>query len=355
MSNRLSPLSFLLCAALLCGCAASSAPSAPEENTASRTLFAMDTVMSLQLSGPEAEEALEVAVAELNRLDRLLDRNEPESDVSRLNAHAGDGAAVEVDPSTAELLALCLTCCESSGGAFDCTIAPVMDAWGFGGAAESYRVPSQDVLSSLLPLVDSAGLEVDLQENTARLAQAGMEVDLGGIAKGYAADRLLALLAEYGVGSALLDLGTSTIAAVGERAGGGPWRIALRDPASAEQQLGVLALSGQALSTSGSYERQFVENGVTYHHILDPQTGYPAETGVLSVTVVGERAAVADAWSTALFVLGPDKAQELWRTSDDFEYILCRSDGLVQVTEGLEDSFTFWGDEYGYTCEILRR
>ena len=94
---------------------------------------------------------------------------------------------------------------------------------------------------------------------------------------------------------------------------------------------------------------------MTYHHILDPETGYPAETGLLSVTVVAENAALADAWSTALFVLGEDRALELWKNRTDFEYILCCSDGRVLVTEGLEDTFTFEGDAYGYTCEILRR
>ena len=354
MSSRPVLFPALLCAALLAGCSA--APGAPSGGgSAQRTLFSMDTLMNLQITGPQAQEALEAAVGELGRLDRLLDRNEPESDISRLNAHAGDGTFVTLDGSTLELLELCRSCYETSGGAFDCTIAPVMDAWGFGGTGEDYHVPSQAELDVLLPLVDSTALEIDTGTGSARLTASGMAVDLGGIAKGYAADRLLDLLEDYEVDSALLDLGTSTIAALGERDGGGPWRIALRDPSDGERQLGVLALSGQALSTSGGYERQFEENGVTYHHILDPRTGYPAETGVLSVTVVGESAAVADAWSTALFVLGPEEAEALWRGSDSFDYILCRADGRVQVTEGLEDSFTFWGDEYGYTCEILRR
>ena len=227
--------------------------------------------MNLQITGPQAQEALEAAVGELGRLDRLLDRNEPESDISRLNAHAGDGTFVTLDGSTLELLELCRSCYETSGGAFDCTIAPVMDAWGFGGTGEDYHVPSQAELDVLLPLVDSAALDVDAGTGSARLTASGMAVDLGGIAKGYAADRLLDLLEDYEVDSALLDLGTSTIAALGERDGAGPWRIALRDPSDGERQLGVLALSGQALSTSGGYERQF--EGKRGH--LSPHSGPP--------------------------------------------------------------------------------
>lgn len=336
---------------LLAGCA----PAQPAEEGASRTLFAMDAPMSLQIYGDREQEALEAAVAEIQNLDALLDRNEPDSDLSRLNAAAGSGTPVALDGETLDVLEEALRCSADSGGAFDCTIAPLMDAWGFGGDGEHYRVPEESELSSLLSLVDSSSLRVDRDAGTAELARSGMEVDLGGIAKGYAADRLTALMAEYGVTSALLDLGSSTMAAVGERPGGGAWRIALRDPADAEQRLGVLSLQDASLSTSGSYERYFTQDGVTYHHILDPDTGYPAQTGLLSVTVVGENAALADAWSTALFVLGEDKALELWKSRDDFDCILCCSDGRVLVTEGLEDRFAFEGDAYGYTCEILRR
>ena len=155
--------------------------------------------------------------------------------------------------------------------------------------------------------------------------------------------------------SSVLATILGTMAAVGQRPGGGPWRIALRDPADAEQRLGVLSLQDRSLSTSGSYERYFIQDGVTYHHILDPNTGYPAQTGLLSVTVVAQSAALADAWSTALFVLGEEQALELWRNRDDFDCILCCSDGRVLVTEGLEDTFTFEGVSYGYTCEMIRR
>ncbi len=351
MLKRTTSLSILLSLALLSGCT----PSAPAEDTASRQLFAMDAPMSLQLQGDRAAEALEAAVAEIQRLDALLDRNEPDSDLSRLNVAAGSGTPVSLDGETLEVLEEALRYGSESGGAFDCTIAPVMDAWGFGGDGEHYRVPDAGELSTLLSLVDSSALQVDQSAGTAELTRSGMEVDLGGIAKGYTADRLTALAGEYQLTGALFDLGSSTIAAVGERPGGGAWRIALRDPADAEQRLGVLSLQNESLSTSGSYERYFTQDGVTYHHILDPETGYPAETGLLSVTVVAENAALADAWSTALFVLGEDRALELWKNRTDFEYILCCSDGRVLVTEGLEDTFTFEGDAYGYTCEILRR
>ena len=132
----------------------------------------------------------------------------------------------------------------------------------------------------------------------------------------------------------------------------------MKDPQDTQNYICVLSLSDQTASTSGGYERYFEEDGAVYHHIIDPATGYPADTGLLSVTVVSENAALADALSTACFVLGPEEALELWRTGgglDAFELVLCRTDGTVVVTEGLEEGLTFHGEEGGYVCEIARR
>lgn len=348
MSRRSVPALCLILLLSLSGCS-------PAGGEAVQEFFAMDTLMRVQLSGPKAEAAVQAAVAEVNRLDRLLSRTGEDSDVARINAHAGDGGEVTVSQETAVLLAQALEASAATGGAFDVTIAPVMDAWGFGTSEAELRVPAQDELSALLPLVDSGALHVDTTRNTARLDAPGAELDLGGIAKGYAADRLMALLSGYDVSSALLNLGSSTIAALGTRPDGGPWRIALRDPQDEDGQLLVLALSDQVLSTSGGYERFFEADGVVYHHILDPETGMPARSGLLSVTVVSDQGAEADALSTALYVMGPEQALGFWRTRDTFECILCLDDGTVLVTEGLEDAVTFKGDVNGYTCEIVRR
>lgn len=356
MSSRAIPTFFLLSALLLSSCALpGGGSSAPEP--AQRQFFAMNTLMTLQITGEEAEDALSAAVEEVNRLDRLFSRSQSESDIARLNAHAGDGTDVPLSPETTELLSLALEETSATAGAFDVTVAPVIDAWGFGtGDAGQYRLPSEGELEALLPLVDSAALHVDTAGNTARLDRSGMEVDLGGIAKGYTADRLVELLGEYDVSSALLNLGSSTITLVGNNPSGQPWRVALKDPQDEEQQILLLSLSDQALSTSGAYEQHFEENGVTYHHILDPRTGYPAQTGILSVTVVSDNGARADALSTALFVAGPEQALELWRADDSFECVLCLEDGRILITQGLEDQFLYnEEDSHGYTCEIVRR
>lgn len=183
----------------------------------------------------------------------------------------------------------------------------------------------------------------------------GAQLDLGGIAKGYAADLLRAQLEKEGVTSATLDLG-GDVFVMGRKTDGGDWRIAVKDPADTESYLGVVSAADKFIVTSGVYERYFEENGVRYHHILDPKTGCPAESGLVSVTVLCENGAWADALSTACFVLGPDGAlalrDDLADQGADFELILVTDDGRVLYTDGLTDAFTP-NDESGYTYEAL--
>ena len=395
-------ISFLLACVFLClpGCRASGAE---------QTFFAMDTVMSVQVSGrrgPQAVAAARGAVGRLGgllsrpasgsqdaprntgpgggahslgpvprvlppqppaaprpgagppareaveRLDGLLSRTDSDSQIARLNTAAGDGAAVAVDPDVAELLAFSQEIARQLPGDFDITIAPVMDAWGF--TTEERHVPAPDALAAAMALVDSAELSVDTEASAASLARAGMEVDLGAVAKGFAAREAEAAIRDAGGTSAMLDLG-GNVTVIGAKEDGSPWRVAVKDPRDTGSYLCVLALTDVTLSTSGGYERYFEEDGVRYHHIIDPETGYPADSGLLSVTVVSADHLLADALSTALFVAGPEEALDFWRSRDDFELVLCTGQGELLVTEGLEDVFTFAGADRGYTYEIARR
>lgn len=346
MKHRISSLLltgiFLLCA----GCGAS------QEAPASLQFFSMDTVMTVTAYGEQGEEAVQAARDAVNRLDGLLSRTDPDSQISQLNAHAGDGTAVEVDGDVAELLTFAQSVSRQLPGDFDITIAPVMDAWGF--TTEERHVPTAEALSAALALVDSSRLEVDQAASTARLLQAGMEVDLGAVAKGFAAGEAEEALREAGVERATLDLG-GNVTVIGTRPDGDPWRVAVKDPQNTDSYLCVLGLEDVTLSTSGGYERYFEEGGVRYHHIIDPKTGYPADSGLLSVTVVTANHVLADALSTALFVAGPEEALDFWRGRDDFELVLCTDGGHIIVTEGLEDSFQLYDEDGGYTYEIARR
>ena len=322
-------ISFLLACVFLCltGCRASGAE---------QTFFAMDTVMSVQVSGRRGPQAVAAAREAVERLDGLLSRTDSDSQIARLNTAAGDGAAVAVDPDVAELLAFSQEIARQLPGDFDITIAPVMDAWGF--TTEERHVPAPDALAAAMALVDSEELSVDTEASAASLARAGMEVDLGAVAKGFAAREAEAAIL------------TGQIMMLED-----PWRVAVKDPRDTGSYLCVLALTDVTLSTSGGYERYFEEDGVRYHHIIDPETGYPADSGLLSVTVVSADHLLADALSTALFVAGPEEALDFWRSRDDFELVLCTGQGELLVTEGLEDVFTFAGADRGYTYEIARR
>lgn len=316
-----------------------------QEMGETRTVYTMDTVMNLTAYGENASAALDAAEETLRTLDAKLDRHDETSTVSALNR---DGT-VE-DAELAQLTDIAQTIGALSGGAFDPTVAPVMDAWDFTGDAP--RVPSDEELSALLAHVGLEKLSVD--GNTIALSD-GAQLDLGGIAKGYAADLLRAQLEKEGVTSATLDLG-GDVFVMGRKTDGSDWRIAVKDPADTESYLGVVSAADKFIVTSGVYERYFEENGVRYHHILDPKTGCPAESGLVSVTVLCENGAWADALSTACFVLGPDGAlalrDDLADQGTDFELILVTDDGRVLYTDGLADAFTP-NDESGYTYEAL--
>lgn len=322
---------------LLCGCA---------QKSAEREFFAMDTVMQLRAYGPAAEDALAQAEAEIYRLEGVLSCRDEQAALARLNETGGGTAGEE----TAALLQTALTLCEQTGGAYDPALGALSEAWGFSTGA--YRVPEPDALAEAMQssgagLVQLDGISVTLTN--------GAQLDLGGIAKGYAADLLRAQLEKEGVTSATLDLG-GDVFVMGRKTDGSDWRIAVKDPADTESYLGVVSAADKFVVTSGVYERYFEENGVRYHHILDPKTGCPAESGLVSVTVLCGNGAWADALSTACFVLGPDGAlalrDDLADQGTDFELILVTDDGRVLYTDGLADTFTP-NDESGYTYEAL--
>ena len=324
-------LSVFLFFILLTGCAAPAAQTEPSQ----AQFFSMDTVMTVRVYDGPGEEAVQAARQAVEELDGLLSRTDADSQLSALNAHAGDGISVQLLP-----------------GDFDVTIAPVMDAWGF--TTDQRQVPDPQTLAGALSLVDSGKLEVDKEASTARLEAAGMEVDLGAVAKGYAAGQAAAAIRDAGSSSALLDLG-GNVTALGRKEDGSTWQVGVKDPQDTAQTLCVLSMEDQTASTSGGYERYFEENGIQYHHIIDPKTGYPADSGLLSVTVVSENHMLADALSTALFVAGEDAALEFWRSRTDFELVLCTADSRVVVTQGLEEGLRPTGEERGYTYEIARR
>ncbi len=303
----------------------------------SREIFAMDTYMTLTAYGTMAEEALDAAVSEIERLDALLSVGNSEGEIFLLNQNK---TAVLSEDSKALLLES-LALYDSTDGAFDITIYPLMEKWGF--TTGNYHVPESDVISSLLKRVDASQITFDSSSNTIQLPD-GVKLDFGGIAKGYTSQRVMEIFQSYDLTGGIVSLG-GNVEACGVKPSassdqGSLWHIAVEDPQNPSEYLGILELTDQAVITSGGYERYFEEDGTTYHHILDPKTGYPANAGLTSVSIISSDGMLADGLSTSLFIMGKEKAIQYWREhSDEFEMILVEEDGTISISSGLEKQF----------------
>lgn len=317
-------------AALLSGCVTRTEPSV------STQIFVMDTIMSLELWQGGGQEQLDQAVEQLYRWEDLWSATDESSEIWAAD-HSG-GEWVSLSGETAGLLSQALDLCRLTGGALDLTAYSAVKAWGF--TTGEYRVPGEEELSALAERIDYTRVELDRAANRVRLP-AGMELDLGAVAKGWAGARLAEQLREQGVTSALLNLG-GNVQTVGAKPDGSPWSVGVQDPAS-EQVDNLLAIQvvDQAVVTSGSYQRFFQQDGQSYWHILDPNTAAPARTGLASVTVAGPDGAVCDGLATALFVLGEEAGIEFWRAHPELgvQVIWVREDGSVALTEGLEENY----------------
>ena len=335
--RRLSLLCIVLLL-LLTGCSAS--------EPCRRELMAMDTFMTLSVyaQSPAAGEALlEEAAGEIRRLEGLLSVTDPGSEIYQVN----HGGAVSLSEPVRELLEKALELCRETGGALDVTVYPAVRAWGF--TTGEYRVPEEAELSALVERVDYGRVSLDGD----RLAlPEGVELDLGSVGKGWTGDRLTALFREAGVSSAIMELG-GNVQALGTKPDGSPWRVAVQAPGGG--YAGVLEIMDKAVVTSGGYQRYFEQDGETYIHIIDPATGRPARTGLASVTIVADSGLQGDGLSTALFVMGREKAEAFWRGNPEFDFILLGEDGTAAITEGLEECFSLYGGWEGRPLEIIRK
>ncbi len=310
----------------------------------SAVVFAMDTVMEITVCGDE--EILKKAEDLIRDLESKFSVTLEESDISRLNANG----SARVSEETYALLKRGKEICERTGGALDLTVYPVVHAWGF--TTGEHRVPSEKEIRKLLENVDFR--QIVLGENMLVTVPSGVMADLGSVAKGYTGDRLMELFKDSGVKSALINLG-GNVQALGTKPDGSLWKVAIADPKGGEGYAGVVAMEGKAVITSGAYERFFEENGHVYHHIIDTSTGYPAESGFASVTVVGDEGTLCDGLSTSLFAMGPEKAFEFWKSSNDFEAVFITTDDKIFVTEGIADDFTPLGRFQMKEAEVIRR
>lgn len=310
-----------------------------------KQLFAMDTYMEFTAYGKNSEKAVDAAIEEVQKLDAMLSAENSKSEVYALNEQGN----LQATDDLAELILRGKEIYQETDGLFDDTIYPVMKLWGF--PTGNYHVPTAAEVQKKLALVDENKVEIqtrdsdekgrDSKEKTKFVTLgADQQIDFGGIAKGYTGQKLAELFQEYGVSSALVSLG-GNIQAIGTKPDGSSWKVGIRDPKGGQQDyIGVLFVENQAVVTSGGYERYFEEDGKTYIHIINPRTGYPADGDLLSVTIVSRDGTLADGMSTALYIMGYEKACQFWRQHrEEFNVILVTDDGKIHISENLKENF----------------
>ncbi len=300
-----------------------------------RSAKVMGTRVTLSIWGDDeaaAAKATEAVFKEFRRIDVLMTSWGTASDVAKINAGAGKTAVV-VDPEVLEVMLYAQKVAAKSGGAFDITVGAFRGLWKFDQDIDG-SIPPADKVRARLAKIGYKRVQIAAKTRTVKLAEPGMRITLGGIAKGYAVDRAIALLHKRGILDFILQAGGDlyTSGTKGAR----KWRVGIRDPRGpADKPFAMAEIKDHTFSTSGDYERGLVKNGVRYHHILDPQTGFPVKVS-RSVTVMAKRAMVADAWSTALFVMGVQKGMKLVESMKGIEAVFVDDKNQVHMSSGLK-------------------
>jgi thiamine biosynthesis lipoprotein len=322
--------------AVLCSC------SPKKESLYRKTMILMDTLVTIHVvadSEQTADKAMTDAFREISKLDTLLTFFSDKSELALINRNAGI-SGVRVSPETLEVIEKAVYASEKSGGAFDVTIGPESSLWNFVTKVK----PDDNAISSRLGLVNYRLITFDKEKSLVALGKRGMLMDLGAIAKGYAADKAIGALKKLGVRAGLVAV-AGDIRAFGLKQDGKPWRVGIRNPrqtGKGDEILAAIELRDMAISTSGDYERFFILDGERFHHILDPQTGYPARS-CQSVSIMATDGVTTDSFSTAVFVLGPEKGMELLRQLG-LEGMIVDREGKIHMTPGIKDKIEFKGN-----------
>lgn len=296
------------------------------EKKVTREIFAMDTIMQLTVYGEQGETAMSEAVQLINQLDRLFSVTNAQSDIAKINnAH---GEPVTVEEETYELIQQSKTFSEKTEGVFDISIYPLVRAWGF--TKEKQQVPTREAREEAMKKIDYH--KIQCLSNHRIQIEKGMEIDLGAVAKGYVSQKIMKRWKQKGVTSAILSLG-GNVQTIGRKTDGSMFQVGITDPADGTTLFGVIEVENKAVVTSGIYQRNFTEQGVLYHHIMDAKTGMPADNGLASVTVITDEGTKADALATALFVMGEEKIKKYQKNHPDIQVLLIRKDGTFWQSE----------------------
>ncbi|NFL75990.1 FAD:protein FMN transferase [Clostridium sporogenes] len=313
------------------------------EEPVSRETYLMGTIINIKAYGKNADKAVQASVDKISDIENKMSLNISTSEINKINKNAGI-APVKVSKNTFDVVKASLIYSEKTKGSFDITVEPLVSLWGIG--TDKARIPSKDEINNALKLINYKDVVINEKESTIMLKRKDQAIDLGAIAKGYTADELKKVLLNYNVSSAFLNLG-GNVYVLGNKSDKTPWKIGVQNPLEPRgDYLGIVSVSDKSVVTSGNYERFFERNGKRYHHIFDTKTGYPAEKGLISVSIISDKSIDGDALSTSVYTLGLDEGKKLIESLKDVEAVFVTNDKKVYTTSGLKDTFKLTNTDF---------
>lgn len=310
-----------------------------------REFYALGTLIRLRTHGKNGERAIEEAIVRLNEIDDKMSVFKGNSDVSMINKKAGISSH-QVGADTYFVIKKAVEYSKLSEGTFDPTIRPVVGLWRIG--SDNPKIPGKNEINKNLKLVNYEDIILNEKDNSIGLRHEKQAIDIGGIAKGYAADEVRRIFENHKIKSALIDLG-GNIFAIGKKPDKALWNIGIQDPLSSRgEHVGLISVENKSIVTSGNYERFFTKDGKVYHHIIDPKTGYPSESEIISVTIISDHSIDGDGLSTGVYILGLKKSLEIIHSLEGIEAIFITKTKEIYATSGIKDEFKLTNDEFIY-------
>ena len=316
-----------------------------EKTPTIKNFYSLGTIINLKVFGRKAEKAIEEAVERLIDIDNKMSAFKSYSEISKININAGTLAQV-VSTDTYFVIKKAIEYSELSAGTFDPTIRPLVTLWNIGTGEE--RIPEKNEIEQTLKLVNYKDIILDESNSSIKLKKQNQALDVGGIAKGFAADEVKNILLKYGIHSAIIDLG-GNVFALGNKIDGTPWNVGIQNPFKPRgEYIGIFSVKDKSVVTSGNYERFFIKDNITFHHIIDPKTGYPSKSRIISATIISDNSIDGDGLSTGVYIMGINKAMELIESIIGVDAIFITEDKQIYVTSGIKENFQLSNDEFMY-------
>ncbi|MCR3760741.1 FAD:protein FMN transferase [Clostridium felsineum] len=310
-----------------------------------KIFYCLGTVINLTAFGKNCEVAISEAIEALEKIDNTFSAFKDFSEVSNINKSAHSNF-VKLSAETFFLIESSIYYSKLTNGNFDPTIKPLVNLWSIG--KENFKIPNKTEISNVLKLVNYNDLILDKKNSSIMLKNNGQSIDLGGIAKGYAADKIKEVFYKHKIKRGIIDLG-GNIVVIGQKAPKQNWNIGVQNPFSTRgEYIGILNLKDKSVVTSGNYERYSVVNGKHYHHIINPKTGYPEDTDVVSVTVISDKSIDGDGLSTGLYIMGVLNSINLINSLKGIDCIFITRNKTVYSTNGIKNNFKLTNEEFNF-------